>query len=222
MDVDRPVQLETFVAGTDAEGNEAIAFGFAYRGDGRVSDDDLWIIGTAMTPFGRHLDRDVTDLAVEASLGALRDAGTTMRRRAGDGGRQPVRAVHVRPAGAEADRPDRHPALQRAQRLRHRGHRHPLGDHGDPGRRGRHRPGRRRGADVVRLGALPDVQARPRRAPSRPRAATATCCPPRACSAPGTCGACSPRPASTTPASTTASASSSSPRWRRRTTPTRR
>ena len=42
-----------------------------------MSDDDLWIIGTEMTAFGRHLDRDVTDLAVEASLGALRDAGTT-------------------------------------------------------------------------------------------------------------------------------------------------
>ncbi len=32
-----------------------------------------------MTPFGRHLDRDVTDLAVEASLGALRDAQVTMQ-----------------------------------------------------------------------------------------------------------------------------------------------
>jgi uncharacterized OB-fold protein len=34
VDFDRPVQMETFVAGTDAEGNEAIAFGYAYRGDG--------------------------------------------------------------------------------------------------------------------------------------------------------------------------------------------
>lgn len=40
--------------------------------------DDLWIIGSAMTPFMRHRDKDVTDLAVEASLGALADAGTTM------------------------------------------------------------------------------------------------------------------------------------------------
>jgi acetyl-CoA acyltransferase len=38
----------------------------------------LWIIGASMTPFRRHLDRDVTDLAVDASLGALRDAGMTM------------------------------------------------------------------------------------------------------------------------------------------------
>ena len=41
--------------------------------------DDVWIIGTAMTPIRRHLDRDVLDLAVEASLGALDDAGMTMR-----------------------------------------------------------------------------------------------------------------------------------------------
>jgi len=42
-------------------------------------NDDVWIIGTAMTPIRRHLDRDVLDLAVEASLGALDDAGMTMR-----------------------------------------------------------------------------------------------------------------------------------------------
>jgi acetyl-CoA acetyltransferase len=42
-------------------------------------NDDLWIIGTAMTPIRRHLDRDVTDLAVEASLGALDDCGMGVR-----------------------------------------------------------------------------------------------------------------------------------------------
>jgi len=41
--------------------------------------DDVWIIGTAMTPIRRHLDRDALDLAAEASLGALDDAGLTMR-----------------------------------------------------------------------------------------------------------------------------------------------
>jgi len=41
--------------------------------------DAIWIIGTAMTPIRRHLDRDVVDLAVDASLGALDDAGVTMR-----------------------------------------------------------------------------------------------------------------------------------------------
>ena len=41
--------------------------------------DDLWIIGAAMTPIRRHLDRDVLDLGVEASLAALADAGAAMR-----------------------------------------------------------------------------------------------------------------------------------------------
>ena len=41
--------------------------------------DDLWIIGTSMTPIRRHLGRDVIDLAVDASLGALTDAGMAMR-----------------------------------------------------------------------------------------------------------------------------------------------
>ena len=41
--------------------------------------DDIWIIGTAMTPIRRHLDRDVVDLASEASLDALDDAGMTMQ-----------------------------------------------------------------------------------------------------------------------------------------------
>jgi acetyl-CoA acetyltransferase len=39
---------------------------------------ELWIIGAAMTRFARHRDKDVTDLAVEASQGALRDAGVAM------------------------------------------------------------------------------------------------------------------------------------------------
>ena len=34
VDFARAVRLETFVAGTDTEGNEAIAFGYAYDGDG--------------------------------------------------------------------------------------------------------------------------------------------------------------------------------------------
>jgi acetyl-CoA acetyltransferase len=41
--------------------------------------DDVWVIGASMTPFRRHLDRDVIDLAVDASLGALGDAGATMQ-----------------------------------------------------------------------------------------------------------------------------------------------
>ena len=41
--------------------------------------EPVWIIGTAMTPIRRHLDRDVLDLASEASLGALDDAGASIR-----------------------------------------------------------------------------------------------------------------------------------------------
>jgi acetyl-CoA acetyltransferase len=44
-----------------------------------VSDDDIWIIGASMTPIRKHLDRDVVDLAVDASLGALGDAGMTVQ-----------------------------------------------------------------------------------------------------------------------------------------------
>lgn len=41
--------------------------------------DDVWIIGAAMTPIRRHLDRDVLDLAAEAALGALDDASATIQ-----------------------------------------------------------------------------------------------------------------------------------------------
>jgi acetyl-CoA acyltransferase len=43
-----------------------------------VSSGDVWIIGTAMTPFGRFADKDLLDLASEATLGALGDCGMTM------------------------------------------------------------------------------------------------------------------------------------------------
>jgi acetyl-CoA acetyltransferase len=41
--------------------------------------EDVWIIGTSMTPFGKLRDRDVLDLATTAAFGALDDAGVTMR-----------------------------------------------------------------------------------------------------------------------------------------------
>jgi acetyl-CoA acetyltransferase len=44
-----------------------------------VSSDDLWILGIHMTKFGKHPDKDLVDLASEAALGALADAGVTMR-----------------------------------------------------------------------------------------------------------------------------------------------
>ena len=43
-----------------------------------MSTDDIWILGINMTKFGKHPDKDVVDLASEASLAALADAGVTM------------------------------------------------------------------------------------------------------------------------------------------------
>jgi acetyl-CoA acyltransferase len=40
--------------------------------------DEIWIIGVAMTPFGRFEDRDLIDLASDAALSALADAGISM------------------------------------------------------------------------------------------------------------------------------------------------
>jgi acetyl-CoA acetyltransferase len=44
-----------------------------------VPSDDVWILGTAMTKFGKHPDLDSVDLAATAAMGALTDAGVTMR-----------------------------------------------------------------------------------------------------------------------------------------------
>jgi acetyl-CoA acyltransferase len=41
--------------------------------------DDVWILGIHMTRFGKHPDRDVVDLASEAALAALADAGVSIR-----------------------------------------------------------------------------------------------------------------------------------------------
>jgi acetyl-CoA acyltransferase len=41
--------------------------------------DDIWILGIKMTKFGKHHDKDTIDLASEAALAALADAGTTMK-----------------------------------------------------------------------------------------------------------------------------------------------
>ena len=40
--------------------------------------EDIWILGIHMTKFGKRPESDVVDLAAEASLGALSDAGVTM------------------------------------------------------------------------------------------------------------------------------------------------
>ena len=44
-----------------------------------MASDDVWILGIHMTKFGKHPDKDTVDLAAEAALGALNDAGVGMR-----------------------------------------------------------------------------------------------------------------------------------------------
>ena len=41
--------------------------------------ESVWILGIHMTKFGKHIDKDPVDLASEAVLGALGDAGVTMK-----------------------------------------------------------------------------------------------------------------------------------------------
>jgi acetyl-CoA acyltransferase len=41
--------------------------------------DDVWILGIHMTKFGKHPDKDSVDLAAEAALAALADAGKSMK-----------------------------------------------------------------------------------------------------------------------------------------------
>src|ERR1700730_10025256 len=41
--------------------------------------EDVWILGIKMTKFGKHPDKDTVDLAAEAAVGALADAGVTMK-----------------------------------------------------------------------------------------------------------------------------------------------
>ena len=44
-----------------------------------MANDDIWILGITMTKFGKHPDKEAVELAAEASLGALADAGVTMK-----------------------------------------------------------------------------------------------------------------------------------------------
>jgi acetyl-CoA acetyltransferase len=43
-----------------------------------VNNDEVWILGIHMTQFGRHRDKDAVDLAAEAAMAALTDAGVSM------------------------------------------------------------------------------------------------------------------------------------------------
>src|SRR5215218_4554441 len=40
--------------------------------------DDIWVLGTHMTPFKRYKDKDLIDLGAEAAMAAVEDAGVTM------------------------------------------------------------------------------------------------------------------------------------------------
>jgi acetyl-CoA acyltransferase len=42
------------------------------------ASDEVWILGIQMTKFGKHPELDTVDLAAEAAMGALTDAGVTM------------------------------------------------------------------------------------------------------------------------------------------------
>jgi acetyl-CoA acetyltransferase len=44
-----------------------------------MARDDIWILGIHMTKFGKHPDKDTVDLAAQAAMAALADAGVTMR-----------------------------------------------------------------------------------------------------------------------------------------------
>ena len=44
-----------------------------------MANDDVYILGITMTKFGKHPDKDTIDLAADAAMAALADAGTSMR-----------------------------------------------------------------------------------------------------------------------------------------------
>jgi acetyl-CoA acetyltransferase len=44
-----------------------------------MATDDIWILGIYMTKFGKYPDKDIVDLAADATMGALADAGVTMK-----------------------------------------------------------------------------------------------------------------------------------------------
>src|SRR3954464_6219285 len=44
-----------------------------------MATEDIWILGIKMTKFGKHPDKDTVDLAAEATMAALADAGVRMK-----------------------------------------------------------------------------------------------------------------------------------------------
>src|SRR5439155_9844448 len=53
-------------------------FPFRAAGGQLMASGDVWILGIHMTKFGKHPDKDLIDLAAEASMAALADGGVTM------------------------------------------------------------------------------------------------------------------------------------------------
>jgi acetyl-CoA acetyltransferase len=41
--------------------------------------EDIWILGIAMTKFGKHTDKDIVDLGAEAAMAALADGGVSIK-----------------------------------------------------------------------------------------------------------------------------------------------
>src|SRR5207248_3379246 len=48
------------------------------RGRSGLMSETIWVIGAAMTKFGRYPEKDVVDLASDAALDAMADAGATI------------------------------------------------------------------------------------------------------------------------------------------------
>src|SRR6476661_8976422 len=44
-----------------------------------MAGEDVYILGISMTKFGKHPDKDTVDLASEATMAALADAGVSMK-----------------------------------------------------------------------------------------------------------------------------------------------
>ena len=110
--------------------------------------DNVWILGTYMTKFGRHTDKDLIDLASESALGAMTDAGVTIH----DMGVLGAGSLFNAQAGVGQQLQKQIgqtgiPVYNVAERVRHGRDRDAHGDAHHQGRRGRHGSRGRCGAD---------------------------------------------------------------------------
>jgi len=184
--------------------------------------DDIWVLGAHMTKFGRYRDKDLIDLGAEAAMAALQDAGVTMgdmgvmgcgnlaqanggvgqriQKQVGQTGVPVYNVANACATGATAFR-TAYMALKAGEC--DMGIAIGLEQMGKQGLLGAANKGRKDEKVFEPDGRYGGVMG------------------PRASSEPASCRAFSPRPGWSTPTRTTASASSSSPRWLRRTTPIR-